>query len=1035
MRVAVLIPAYRPAEPLLDVIGALANSGVEAIVVVDDGSGPAWEPIFERVREFPKVHLLRHATNLGKGAALKTGMEHVLSELLNCIGVITADADGQHHPDDILSVARTLADKPDQLVLGARLFDGPVPLRSRVGNAVTRTVFRTLVGQDLQDTQTGLRGVPRAMIPDLLRIDSNGYEFELDMLLVAKHQGRPVIQRTIRTIYEPGNKSSHFNPLLDSLKTYAVLLRFTSVSIVTALLDNLVFFLAYSQVHNILVSQVAARSVAIAFQFTAARRVVFLSHGRAGIQFAKFLSLALAHAVVSYAMIRGLVDGRGLGVVFAKPLAEGLLFIASFVLQREFVFSRSSETESLPAARVSPLFRIAGWLVLGGAVLVSVWGVYSCGLLKQDLWFPLGLRRLERLAGWYVAWSAAFLVFAPAWFAPATLAVSLLAFGAAFGPMAVVAVLLFLFSCVVTGALLLGRDETPDPISLLLDLLLGVAVWMGLVWIAVHFRVNYAATYVAAFCVPLAVRPRLTLSCLADCARLFRPVRLCSRLAYGTLALAAFPLLCQFLVAAAPEDGSDAVAVHLMAPLWVGFQHYWPFDFHHYSWTMMPLGADWCYTAVVVPGGEYAAHLLNFAFLAILTGLVYLLSRRYLAAIPAMLLAGLFASSPLSQLVTGSLFSENVWAAVLFGAILALERFHATGAPRWFYLAAVLFGAGLATKFGTTAFLFPAAGFAVWELVARRRALPNVARVAAIGLLLLLLFGGPPYVYSWAKTGNPLFPYMNEVFKSPWFDSSQPFIDLRWQTPLTVHTAFDIFFHTHRFLESQDGAVGFQYLLLVPLGLLALSRRRTYLAWLFLGVALIGWILTFHTLAYVRYLYPALPLLAAASAVTLGLLHAADRALFRAVVAVLLVAFALNIYFLPASGWSHRDFFVNPFSHLDRERSAVPVRKLIAYLNQAHPRQPVALFETSAVAGLRAESYRLAWHNWPYMHQVSLLVSPAEYGNLAQSLGIQYFVAPRSSSGTKVSPPLVAEFLERATEPEYSFGSFEVRRLKQGAAR
>ena len=176
---------------------------------------------------------------------------------------------------------------PLETALGARLFDGLVPLRSRVGNAVTRTVFRTLAGQDLQATQPGLRGVPRAMIPDLLRIDSNGYEFELDMLLMAKHQGRPVIQRTIRTIYEPGNKSSHFNPLLDSLKTYAVLLRFTSVSILTALLDNLVFFLAYSQVQNILVSQVAARSVAIAFQFTAARRVVFLSHGRAGIQFAK----------------------------------------------------------------------------------------------------------------------------------------------------------------------------------------------------------------------------------------------------------------------------------------------------------------------------------------------------------------------------------------------------------------------------------------------------------------------------------------------------------------------------------------------------------------------------------------------------------------------------------------------------------------------------------------------------------------------------------------------------------------------------
>jgi putative flippase GtrA len=889
------------------------------------------------------------------------------------------------------------------------------------------------------------------MMPDLLRVDSRGYEFELDMLMMAKHHGWPVLEQTIRTIYEPGNKSSHFNPLLDSLRTYAVLLRFSTVSIVTALLDNLVFFLTYSQGHNIVVSQIAARSLAILFQYTAARRVVFLSHGRPRVQFPKFLLLALAHGLVSYTMIRGLVDSGWLGVPLAKPLTEGLLFFASFVLQREFVFSRPSEADSAEDAQtggraagaasfrpVSLRFRAAAWVVFFAATLSAVWGMYSCNLLTQDMWLPTGLRRMELLAAWYVAWAAAFVFFAPAWFAPVTLLVSLAAFGAAFGPMTVLTVLLFLFSCAVTGALLLRREEAPDAVSRLLELLLGVAVWMAVVWVAVHFRVNYAGTYLAAFCVPLAIRPRLTRSRLADCARLFRPVVLPGRAAYAALALAVFPLLCHFLVMAKPDNGSDAGGVHLVLPLWVAFQHYCAFDFHSYTWTMMPLGADWCFTAVVVPGGEWAAHLLNFGFVAVLTGLIYVVSRRYLPPVWALLLAGLFASSPLAQLVTGSLFSENAWAAILFGAVLAVERFHTTGAPRWLYVAAALFGAALATKLGTTAFLLPAAGFAAWELLSRRRTVPNVARVAAIAIFLVLLFGAPPYVFSWVKTGNPLFPFANDVFKSPWFESRLPFVDARWTAHLNAYTFFDLFFHSHWFLECRDGATGFHYLLLVPLGLLALGRKRPYLAWLFFGVVLIAFILTLHALPYLRYLYPAFALVAAAGAITLGQLRTGDRTLFRAVIAVLLVASAFNIYFLPSSGFSHGDFFLNPFNRREWEnnlKNVVPVQKLIAYLNQAHSEQPVAVFGTATIAGLRATAYEPGWRSWPYSHQLASLPSPEAYGRLAESLHIQHFVVPNKTSGLQVSPGVVARFMERYTELEYSCGGFDVRRLKAPATR
>ena len=197
----------------------------QAIVVVDDGSGPAFAPTFEQC----KVTVLRHEKNLGKGAALRTGIKYALAHHPDC-GVVTADADGQHHAEDIIKVAGRLEREPDAMILGARGFDGDVPGRSRVGNRVSRLVFRMLMGQNLGDTQTGLRGIPRRLLRDLAMMNSTGYEFEVDMLTAAKHLSVPIVEQPIRTIYAPGNPTSHFNPLKDSMRIGFVLARFTMLS-------------------------------------------------------------------------------------------------------------------------------------------------------------------------------------------------------------------------------------------------------------------------------------------------------------------------------------------------------------------------------------------------------------------------------------------------------------------------------------------------------------------------------------------------------------------------------------------------------------------------------------------------------------------------------------------------------------------------------------------------------------------------------------------------------------------------------------
>src|ERR1017187_9886466 len=105
VQLAVLIPAYRPSPGLVDLVRNLSARGVPAILLVDDGSGPEFRGIFDQTALFPGVQVLRHAINLGKGAALKTGINYALCVFPGLTGIVTADADGQHHPEDIERVA------------------------------------------------------------------------------------------------------------------------------------------------------------------------------------------------------------------------------------------------------------------------------------------------------------------------------------------------------------------------------------------------------------------------------------------------------------------------------------------------------------------------------------------------------------------------------------------------------------------------------------------------------------------------------------------------------------------------------------------------------------------------------------------------------------------------------------------------------------------------------------------------------------------------------------------------------------------
>jgi len=340
--VAMLIPAWQPEERLIPLVDELLASGFGAILLIDDGSPVASAALFDKLQTLPRVQLLRHAVNLGKGRALKTGINYFLNELPGFEGLVTADADGQHTAADIERVARAMLASGGRAVLGSRGFVKDVPLRSRFGNTLTRHIFGFVTGEKLSDTQTGLRAFPRAMLPELMTLDGERYEYEMTVLAHLCRGGHRPVEVPIETVYIDGNRSSHFDPIRDSMRIYFVLARFYMSSMAAAAIDLVGFTLTFAITGNVLASVIVGRLSSLV-NFILNKRFVFHNRGSLKGTLGRYYVLAVAIAGLSYGLIWGLSRHAHWNVYVAKVTVDVLLSLVSFSVQRTFVFRRVEE--------------------------------------------------------------------------------------------------------------------------------------------------------------------------------------------------------------------------------------------------------------------------------------------------------------------------------------------------------------------------------------------------------------------------------------------------------------------------------------------------------------------------------------------------------------------------------------------------------------------------------------------------------------------------------------------------------------------
>ncbi len=351
--VVVIIPAYKPDDKLLFTLKDLLDIGFKDIIVVNDGSGPEFDKIFDKVKEIYGCTLLHHEINKGKGAALKTAIGFVLENRSNCAGVVTADADGQHLTKDILRTSEKMKES-EKIVLGVRDFSSSnVPFRSKLGNLITIGVFRIFLGTKISDTQTGLRAFPINILPEIIKIDGERYEYETNILVFMSKNKIPFEEVKINTVYIDENNSSHFHVVKDSIRIYSLIIKYIFSSVIASIVDETAFFVFQNIFYTVtsiflipttFISAILARLISSLVNFFINARVVF--HGVANKKtIARYYILVICQVLVSAALVfttEYIFNIKSpLLSTFTKIIIDIILFFFSFRIQHKWVFNEN----------------------------------------------------------------------------------------------------------------------------------------------------------------------------------------------------------------------------------------------------------------------------------------------------------------------------------------------------------------------------------------------------------------------------------------------------------------------------------------------------------------------------------------------------------------------------------------------------------------------------------------------------------------------------------------------------------------------
>lgn len=349
LKIIPIIPSLNANEKTVKFINELIEIGFKKIIVVNDGSSKEYDCFYNELKNKNECIVLNHAVNQGKGRGLKTAYNYFLNYLNDYDGVVTADADGQHSANDTLNVAEAINKYRGSLILGTRNFnDGVIPLRSKFGNKCTSFIMKLLYGKKINDTQTGLRGIPSFLIPKCLGLSGEKYDYEINMLIEAIKENIELKEIEIETIYEDNNAESHFNPIKDSIRIYKIILgtffKYTFSSLFSFAIDIVLFallanhILTFLQVSPcIIVSTILSRMISSLVNFSINKNI-FEDKKNTRLSIIRYYILCLSQMLLSALLTTYVYSLIPFSKVISKMSVDVVLFFINYRIQKQWVF-------------------------------------------------------------------------------------------------------------------------------------------------------------------------------------------------------------------------------------------------------------------------------------------------------------------------------------------------------------------------------------------------------------------------------------------------------------------------------------------------------------------------------------------------------------------------------------------------------------------------------------------------------------------------------------------------------------------------
>lgn len=315
-----------------------------------------------------------------------------------------------------------------------------------------------------------------------------------------------------------------------------------------------------------------------------------------------------------------------------------------------------------------------------------------------------------------------------------------------------------------------------------------------------------------------------------------------------------------FMVSLMPEIGHDALAMHLFIPSHINNFQIWDFDFQTYVWATLPLAADFFYTFLYVIGGE---ELTKFSLFIYMVLTLYLINDTLIALsfsrFHRNIMNLLYISTPLMYLVTSSLYIELPWLISLLLLLNVAIKIYLNRLDNYIFYILIFSLLAITTKH--ISLIFFAVALILLPLFSLKHSLELSKKIlenkfSYVFFIMILM----PYLYAYYLTGNPFFPFFNNIFESEFFETSG------FNNPLYNYSdikrfLYDFTFHSNKFIEGTYGAAGFFWLIFaIPTALFYLFYQANKLYKFIFFFCILSWISVFYFQSYMRYIVFLIPI-------------------------------------------------------------------------------------------------------------------------------------------------------------------------------